>query len=61
MPGDFPDTVDIQEALSMLAVVGVMYAIVVFLMILFAEPRRGLPRRLREIIGRIFVALRSLR
>lgn len=45
----------------MLAVVGAMYAVVVTLMLLVAEPRNPMPRWLRESLVRIFGILRPRR
>ncbi|HSD60979.1 MAG TPA: hypothetical protein VLC55_09010 [Burkholderiales bacterium] len=63
MPGDLFADVEFRELLSILALVGVMYAIVIAGMLLLVEPRPGvaLPRCLRLAIARLFGALRSLR
>ncbi|HET9701098.1 MAG TPA: hypothetical protein VFP70_09270 [Burkholderiales bacterium] len=47
--------------LAMLTVVGAMYAVVVTLMLLIAEPRNQMPRWLRENLVRIFAILRPRR
>ena len=56
--GHLPDSLDIGELFAMLAVVGAMYALVIVLLLLLAEPRHRPPRWLREIRGRICGALR---
>lgn len=60
MPGELLAAVELRELLCILALVGVMYAIVISGMLLLVEPRPGvaLPRRLRMAIARLFGALR---